>query len=142
MFRSEIIGRLGADAEIVTTGNTPFISCRAAVNDTVSKDKTITTWVSLALDATKFKNLAQHLTKGKLVYATGRQRVSGYLTKNGEAGADVRIWVDSIDFIPTGQKQTEEDNDVKISIDKLKEKKTTPITDAKVTVDDEDDLPF
>ena len=105
-YKVNFIGRLGTDAETVTTGNTSFISCRVAVDDSNGKEKT-TRWVSVSADPNRFKNVAQYLKKGKLVHITGSDRVTPYLSKNGEPGVDTRVWVDSIEFISIGSKSSE-----------------------------------
>lgn len=146
MFKVNFFGRLGTDAETVTTGNTSFISCRVAVDDSNGKEKS-TRWVNVNADANRFKNLQQYLTKGKLIYVTGNERVSPYLSKSGEPGVDTRIWVDSIEFVSTGQKQENEtehlDNDeknAKLTAGTLKSKKA--VKEEPKKVEDDDDLPF
>jgi single-strand DNA-binding protein len=104
LYNVNFIGRIGTDAETVSTGATPFISCRVAVDDNNGKEKS-TRWVSLSLNADRYKNIAQYLTKGKLVFVSGSERVSAYTTKSGQVAVDTRIWADNIQFVPTGQKQ-------------------------------------
>jgi len=104
LYNATFIGRIGTDAETVTTGATPFINCRIAIDDSNGKEKS-TRWVSLNLNAERFKNIAQYLTKGRLVFVSGSERVRAYLNKNGEPGVDTNVWVDKIEFVPTGQKQ-------------------------------------
>jgi len=148
-YKVNFIGRLGTDAETVSTGNTSFISCRVAVDDNNGKEKT-TRWVSISADQNRFKNVAPYLTKGKLVYITGSDRVSAYLSKSGEPGVDTRVWVDSIEFVSTGTKPSDgeelfgkDEKNEKLSTGSLKPKKTTKAQETPVeTQGDDDDLPF
>ena len=103
-IKARLIGRLGADAETVTTGTTPFISFRVAVDQVVKKEPK-TTWVSVNASASDFKNLIQYLTKGKLVYVSGRLNVQLYTAKNGEPGIYIRVWANDIEVIPVGKPQ-------------------------------------
>lgn len=98
------VGRLGADAETVTTGSTPFISCCVAVDETIKKDTPQTRWIHVTANADSFKNIAKYLTKGKLVSVRGVERVSAYTSKSGDVGVDTRVWADGIEFISTGTK--------------------------------------
>lgn len=149
MIKVNFLGRLGSDAEMVTTGSTKFIGLRVAVDESTNKEKS-TRWVSVNADQARFKNLAQYLTKGKLIYVTGSERVSPYISKNGEPGVDTRVWADSIDFVSIGQKQenneesfTKEEKNNQLTTGTLKTKKTTKIqeVESQETVDD-DELPF
>lgn len=145
-YKVNFIGRLGSDAEVISNNNsTPFISCRVAVDDSVNKEKT-TRWVNITLDNTKYKNLVQYLTKGKLVFVTGSERVSGYKTKTGDVGVDTRVFADSIEFVSTGikqntQEETEnDDKNKKMSTGGLKSSKK--VEEVNISINDDDDLPF
>lgn len=152
-YNVHFIGRIGTDVETVTTGNTPFINCRVAVEDSNGKERT-TRWVSVSADANRYKNMAQYLTKGKLVSITGTDRVTAYTAKNGELGVDTRVWADKIEFIPIGQKS--EGNATPAPEENPKEEKNAQMTTGTVktkklaqkveepVVDNstDDDLPF
>lgn len=99
-FKCNFIGRLGADAETVTTG-TPFISFRVAVDETFKKETT-TSWIRVVADAERYKNMVQYLTKGKAVIVSGSERVSLYSTKDGQPGIDRTVRADSIEFLNIG----------------------------------------
>ena len=149
MYKVNFFGRLGTDAETVTTGSTPFISCRVAVDDTIGKERS-TRWVNVTADATRYKNLAQYLKKGKLVYVTGNERVTPYLSKSGEPGIDTRIWADSIEFVSSGSKQdndsAKDDKSAELTTGKLKEKDVITKSESKkevdISINDDDELPF
>ena len=142
-YKVNFIGRLGNDAEIIENGNAKFISCRVAVDESVNKEKT-TRWVSLSLDANRFKNVSQYLKKGKPVFVTGSERVSVYTTKNGEHAIDTRVFVDSIEFVGIGQKPNEQQNTTSNDQQHNNEKETAqkeielPIA----TNNSDDELPF
>ena len=142
------IGRIGSDAETVTSGATPFISFRVAVDDTVRKEQK-TRWITVSGSVESLQNIAKYLTKGKPVHVRGIERVSGFITKTGEPGVDTRVWAEGIDFIPTGnpngqQHQGEKDKEnsqmttgpVKTKVDKM------PDIEPQGDVTDDDDLPF
>jgi single stranded DNA-binding protein len=155
--RINFIGRLGADAELVTTGATPFISCRVAVDESTAKEKS-TRWISVNADSIRYKNLLQYLTKGKLLYITGVERVSAYTSKTGEIGVDTRVWADSIDFIPIGNKQGSDETPQQHTQQNVQDQKNAQMTTGKVKsgtmpptqmpgspapdFGDSDDLPF
>lgn len=152
MIKVNFLGRLGSDAEVVTTGSTQFISFRAAIDESVNKEKT-TRWVSVNADQIRFKNLSQYLTKGKLVYVTGNEKVTAYLSKTGDACVDTRIWADSIEFVSIGQKQetTEEsfskdEKNNQLTAGTLKSKKNNKVEEKTVVTEssssDDDELPF
>jgi single-stranded DNA-binding protein len=109
LYNVNLIGRVGTDAETVTTGKTPFISCRVAVDENIGKEKS-TRWVTLYMNMDRFKNMMPYLKKGKLVFASGQERVSTFTRNNGEVGIDTVIWVDRLEFVSTGQKQEGTEN--------------------------------
>ena len=149
-FKCNFIGRLGADAETVTTG-TPFISFRVAVDETFKKETT-TSWIRVVADAERYKNMVQYLTKGKAVIVTGSERVSLYSTKDGQPGIDRTVRADSIEFLNigggNGQKQEENaapknDSDAKnAQMTTGSVKKTKPAPAPEPEPDTDDELPF
>lgn len=145
------IGRLGADAETVNTGNTQFISFSAAIDEGTSKEPS-TRWVTVNADSNKYKNMVQYLKKGKPVYVSGTDRVSPYTSKSGNMGVDTRIWADRIEFISIGGKQNEEnqasnskeEKNGQMTTGTVRSTPPTPqvTTASPVVNDDVDDLPF
>lgn len=143
------IGRVGVDAETVTTGNSQFISCRVAESN---GKESVTRWITVNADAVKFKNLVQYLKKGKLIYVHGTDHVSAYTSKSGDIGVDTRVWAERIDFIPGGTKQsddnqttnTQEEKNAQMSTGTVKRETPAPqvTTATPVVNDDADDLPF
>lgn len=150
-YNVNFIGRLGVDSETVTTGTTQFISFRVAVDDSVGKESS-TRWVKVSADANKFKNMAQYLKKGKLVHITGSDRVSAYAAKNGELGVDTKVWADKIEFIPIGNKTsedgeatatntTQDEKNAQMAI-KIPKSKANSVTVVDIPENSDDDLPF
>ena len=73
-IKVNFIGRLGADAEIVTLPErTPFITFRAVVNERINKED-VATWLTVTADYEKYKNMAKYLTKGTIVSVGGTER--------------------------------------------------------------------
>lgn len=104
------IGRLGANAELVTSQQTPFISLRTAVNDRVNRED-VTIWMSVTADYNRFKNMVQYLTQGTVVNITGTERCSTYNAKNGTVGIDRKVIADSIEFVNIGRKNDSNQNE-------------------------------
>lgn len=70
MQKLEIIGRLGADAKVVSTQNGDFVSFNVAVSDKKKVNgETDAVWYSVSYNNTK---IAQYLTKGTMVYCEGK----------------------------------------------------------------------
>lgn len=68
----EIIGNLGANAEVVNTNGASFVSFRVAENRNVN-GKESTTWVECTMNTCSEK-LLQYLVKGQCVFARGVPR--------------------------------------------------------------------
>lgn len=90
MLTAEVIGNLGADAEVK---NGEYIAFRVAHNE---KTKTIdsvietTTWVSVSMSLEK-KVLLQYLKKGTCVYVRGNLRCRVYVGNDGHHHAGVNL---------------------------------------------------
>ena len=140
------VGRIGVDAEIVSHGDVSFVSCRVAVDETTKKSSQ-TRWITVNGTLEKFKNVVPHLTKGRLVQVRGLERLLPYVTKNGDAGVETKVWADGIDFIATGAKPTEDSGN---TTDKPEKKQSsapvrvdnTPEPPVIADMAGDDDLPF
>lgn len=93
MFKSEIIGRLGKDAEEATQGQRQVLRFSVATDDR-ERDSSgnwvkTTLWVSVQTYQTGLK---QYLTKGRQVYVTGNTKVGTWTRKDGTTAADVAIF--------------------------------------------------
>lgn len=87
MLAVEIIGYLGADAEIREYNGTRFISFRVATKerrkDSHGNDIDITNWISCTRNADG--EIVKYLRKGTQVFVRGSLSVSTYTGKNGVA---------------------------------------------------------
>ena len=98
--RTTLIGHLGKDAQIVNLATGSFVSFTLAVNQTyTAKDgekKEKTEWFSCSYPHTK---LADYLKKGQQVYLEGQIGKRAYLNKEGQAEAELTLWVSSLEFV-------------------------------------------
>lgn len=152
-IKVNFIGRLGADAEIVTLPErTPFITFRAVVNERINKED-VATWLTVTADYEKYKNMAKYLTKGTIVSVGGTERCSLYTSKNGTRGIDRKVVADYIEFANFGKRSQETEEgvtrqnatttqDVAATVTTGGLKKKTVEPKVEVTQDQDDDLPF
>ena len=94
MLALEIIGNIGADAEIKDFGGKKYVSFSVAHSD-YSKDQNgnkveQTTWVSV-LWYGEGGGLLQYLKKGTKVFVRGWQKVKIYADKNGMAQLAINV---------------------------------------------------
>ncbi len=137
MLVSEIIGNIGADAEIKNFGGKKYVSFSVAHSD-YTKDQIgnkieQTTWVSI-LWYGDGGGLFQYLKKGVKVFVRGRQRVKLYTDRNGIT--QFAINVNATEVILCGMRG-ESDNAPKSSVGLPQTQSSSPITD-----EASDDLPF
>jgi single stranded DNA-binding protein len=145
----DFVGRLGADAETVTTGTTQFISCRVAVDESVKKEQK-TRWISVNGNLDTFKNVKDYLTKGKLVHVHGVERLVLYTTKSGENTVDTRVWADNISFIAIGkpnesqggEASKKDEQNAKMLVGTSKKPTTKTVEPEEPSMEPDDDLPF
>lgn len=94
MLQCEVIGNIGADAEIKEFGGKKYVSFNVAHSD-VSKDQQgqrveQTTWVSI-LWYGDGGGLFQYLKRGSKVFVRGRQKVKLYADKNGNTQFAINV---------------------------------------------------
>lgn len=94
MFVSEIIGNLGADAEIKDFSGKKYVSFNVAHSE-YGKDQQgnrteQTVWISV-LWYGDGGGLLQYLKKGTKVFVRGRQRLKLYADKNGNAQVAINV---------------------------------------------------
>lgn len=144
MVNVNIIGRLGADAELINGKNGPFLSFRMAVDDRKRNgDKTekITSWFRVTLNGDRSSKLVEYLTKGKLVNVIGTESVGIYNSKDGTPQVSREISANNIEFVSVGSGSTASDSSTaEVTTGKLSEKPKVEV--AATTNDPEDDLPF
>lgn len=90
MLIAEVIGNLGADAEVK---NDEYISFRVAHNEktrTLSSVIENTTWVSVSMSLDR-KGILPYLKKGTCVYVRGNLRCRVYVGNDGHHHAGVNI---------------------------------------------------
>lgn len=154
MLNSNVIGRLGADAELKQTKNgKSFVSYRVASDDFVNGNK-ITQWVRVTDFTEKGNRLLQYLKKGSLVNVSGILSVSQYQSnKDGSTMFSIDLNADRVDFISNGSGSTTTDETVVVqqatnkvepipSCGTLERPTPIPTVASAVSSDAEDDLPF
>lgn len=112
MLYSNFVGRIGKDgAKVIPGARGNFISMDVAT-DFYSKGENRTMWVRVRSNKENHVKLAEYLTKGKLILVQGQQlEDSTWIGKDGEAHSQHVIIADSIDFVRTGRKKEDVQND-------------------------------
>lgn len=103
MLKLEIIGNIGADAQIQNHNGAEFVSFSVAHTEKIG-DKTDTIWVSCT---TQNKKIAQYLTKGTKVYVRGNASVKTFKNNQGVTMAAINLFATEIEFCG-GAKATDE----------------------------------
>lgn len=143
MVNVNIIGRLGANAELINGENGTFLSFRMAVDDGKNKNgDRLTSWFRVTLNGDRATKLVEYLTKGKLVNVIGTEKVSIYNAKDGTPQISREISANNIEFISVGNGTTSEASTTEVSTGKLEEKKSVASVAVTASKEPEDDLPF
>jgi single-strand DNA-binding protein len=99
MIKLIVSGRVGADAEIKSVGDTTVCSFSVAHTEKIygesPSEKTI--WVNCSIWGERSVKLAPYILKGTFVVVEGSGGVNGYL-KNNEPTAALRCMVNSLEF--------------------------------------------
>lgn len=99
MIKTTIVGNIGKDAVSQKIGGKTYAKFSIAADKYKSGEQEVTEWIDcLKLD--EDNRLTSHLTKGKPLYLEGKLRANAYL-KDGEAKANMTLWVSSLGFIST-----------------------------------------
>ena len=110
MINVNVIGRLGADAEILNGKNGgQYVRFRLATDDFKNGEKT-TTWISATFSGERALAVAQYLKKGSHLSISGRQELNIYNDRNGQPQIGVTVIVHNIDFVSSGNSEKSEDN--------------------------------
>lgn len=115
MFRVEVIGNLGADAQVKSENGKEFVSFNVAHTDRWT-DNTGTThettqWVSCIINDAKSK-VVQYLTKGKQVFVRGEARLRVYSSEQARATvAGITVVVREIELVGGRSEQKAEQTD-------------------------------
>ena len=145
MVNVNVIGRLGADAELINGKNGQFLSFRMAVDDRVKNEKT-TTWFRVTLNGDRVSKLVEYLTKGKLINVIGTETVGIYNAKDGTPQISRDIAASNVEFVSVGSGSTASDSAVEtkgtteVTTGKFEKKPTVAATASADS--SEDDLPF
>ncbi|MEO6358730.1 MAG: single-stranded DNA-binding protein [Ferruginibacter sp.] len=102
MIKLQIVGNLGKDCIVKEVNGQNVINFSLAhterYKDRQGNQKERTTWVECAYWSDK-TTIAQYLTKGKMVYAEGAPEADGYLNKDNQAAATLRMRVQNIQLL-------------------------------------------
>lgn len=145
----QIIGRLGADAEIRTSkNNKQFVTFRVAT-DEFKDGKKETVWFNVIDLTERAMKLVEYLKKGSLVSITGRERVSIFTNKNNEPQVSRDIISDRIEFVSTKSSENNKTNETTENVTNTVNNPLPEITcgvlqqaSAISNVSVDDDLPF
>lgn len=106
MIKLQIVGNLGKDCIVKEVNGKNVINFSVAhterYKDSMGNPKERTTWVECAY-WTDRTTVAQYLTKGKMVYAEGSPEADGYLNKEGQPAATLRMRVQSLQLLGGNQ---------------------------------------
>ena len=140
MLYVELIGRLGADAELRTSakGN-QFVSMRVASNDFFNGEN-VTTWVNVMWSGERAVKMQEHMKKGSAVSIHGTLRTSLFTNKNGEQSISTDLFADRVDFVNLGKSGDTQTNEAVTDTGTLKPKAQE--TSSAAASKDVDDLPF
>ena len=140
MLYVELIGRLGADAELKTSakGN-QFVSMRVASNDFFNGEN-VTTWVNVMWSGERAVKMQEHMKKGSAVSIHGTLRTSLFTNKNGEQSMSTDLFADRVDFVNLGKSGDTQTNEAVTDTGTLKPKAQE--TSSAAASKDVDDLPF
>lgn len=114
LLRTDAIGNIGKNAEIVTIGGKNYASFSIGV--TIGEK---TSWVKV-LKYDKDGKLTPHLIKGKRVYVTGLPTTSAYISKQtGNAVPEFSIWANELCFLGGGKQEEKAPEPQKDKVDDL-----------------------
>ena len=105
MIKLQIVGNLGKDCIVKEVNGKNVINFSVAhterFKDSQGNQKERTTWVECAYWSDKTA-ISQYLTKGKMVYAEGAPEADGYLNKENQPAATLRMRVQNIQLLGGG----------------------------------------
>lgn len=147
MFYTQLIGRLGADAELKDSkSGSKYVTMRVASNDYVNGEN-VTTWTNVIWTGDRATTLQPYLKKGSLVDIHGILRVREYTTSEGAKGTSVDIMADRIDFVGGGKDtaqgtQSENKEPAPNAEEPAAKPKKAPAKKKEPVEEETDDLPF
>lgn len=99
MYKLQITGNIGKDAEIVPINGSNY----AVFNVAVSKGKDKTEWIKCYKKDENSK-LAPYLLKGVKVFCEGQPSIGAYLDKDKNAVGTLAIFVNDLEFLSKSEK--------------------------------------
>ena len=143
MIKLQIVGNLGKDCIVKEVNGKNVINFSVAhterFKDALGNQKERTTWVECAY-WTDRTAVAPYLKKGQLVYAEGSPEAEGYMNKDNQAAATLRMRVQNVQLL--GSKSTD---GVQSSQSAMAAAETSSNYNSNKTMDTSepaDDLPF
>ena len=94
MLQCDVIGNLGYDAEVKEIGGKNYVSFDVA-HSYMDKQGKSTTWVSVLIYGDG-GSLLQYLKKGCKVFVRGREKVSTYKDRNGNAQVSISVMASEV----------------------------------------------
>ena len=147
MVNINVIGRLGADAEVLNGKKGEFVKFRFATDDFKNNEKT-TTWFNVTFNSERALKMVQYLKKGTCLYIRGNETVGVYTDKNGNPQVSREIKAVDVEFINLGNNgqghsETSTEGTTDVFTGKLNQP-TPTISYQTYNVDDDnsDDFPF
>ena len=142
MLYTQLIGRLGADAELRTsTKGNQFVSMRVASNDFFNGEN-VTTWVTVMWSGDRAVKMQEHMKKGSAVSVHGTLRTSLFTNKNGEQSISTDLFADRVDFVNLGKSGDTQTNETVTDTGTFKPKAQAEEVAVASAASDADDLPF
>lgn len=105
MLKLEIIGNLGADAQIRYANGNKFVAMRVCHSQKINGVET-STWVSVAWSGVDV--LLPYLKKGTKIFARGNLQVRVYRSQNGDWQAGLNMSAHEIELVGSRQDATTE----------------------------------
>ncbi|MBR0538865.1 MAG: single-stranded DNA-binding protein, partial [Bacteroidales bacterium] len=96
MITTIFTARIGKDAQVINGKNGSFMSMEVVVNERVNGQEKAT-WVRVTSSKSNHVNLAQYLTKGKVITITGNASTRAWIDKEGKAQSQLRVSASNID---------------------------------------------
>jgi len=137
MIKLQIVGNLGRDAVVREVNGKNVINFSVAhterYRDGSGDQKENTTWVDCSY-WTQRTGVAPYLRKGMKVYAEGLPRAETFVSKEGNAGAALRVRVSNVQLLGAGMRSDDSGSH--------SENEDMPELAVAEGEEDSDDLPF
>ena len=134
-----IVGYLGRDAEPRFTPGGMAVASFSVATTEKRKDGEKTTWFRVSLFGKQAENIAQYLTKGKLVFVEGSLRQEEYTTKDGATRTALEVNATSLQLLGGKDDTARSEAARPASAPQPSAKPSATVT---YTGDDDDDIPF